>query len=97
MNIMKESRRLDPEVQAAIAVFLLNYKSGNGPFAISEAIEAVRRVYPLLSVSDNDLTEAIAGEAVAARLNIDFDGVAMRKPKPPATQQWENEGGAVRP
>lgn len=95
MNIPKESRRLDPEVQAAVAVFLKCYHRGDGPFAISEAMEAVRRIYPLLDVSDNELTDAIAGEAVAARLNIHFDGPGKFSALP-ATERWENEGGAIR-
>lgn len=67
MNIDRESRRLDPEVRAAVAVFLKTYQSGEMPFAISEAFAAVRRAFPETTVSDNDLTDAIAGEAVAAK------------------------------
>jgi hypothetical protein len=94
MNTSKEARRLDPEVQAAVAVFLKNYHRGDGPFAISEAMEAVRRIYSILDISDNELTDAIAGEGVAAGLNIHFDGPG-KSATPQAADRWENEGGAI--
>jgi hypothetical protein len=95
MNTSKEARRLDPEVQAAVAVFLKIYQRGDGPFAISEAMEAVRRIYSILDISDNELTDAIAGEAVAAGVNIYSDGPGKSTP-PQAAERWENEGGAIR-
>lgn len=48
-----------------------------------------------MNLSDNDLTAAIAEEAVAAGLNIHFDGADKLMP-PPATERWEHEGGAIR-
>lgn len=95
MNTSKDTRRLDPEVRAAVAAFLKNYHRGAGPLAISDAIEALRRSYALLDVSDNELTDAIAGEAVAAGLNIHFDGPG-NSVTPQAAERWENEGGAIR-
>jgi hypothetical protein len=73
---------------------LKNYHRGDGPFAISEAMEAVRRIYSILDISDNELTDAIAGEAVAAGLNIHFDGPG-KSATPQAADRWENEGGAI--
>lgn len=94
MNTHSVSMRLAPEVQAAVAVFLENYQPGGGPFIISEAIKAVRQVYPLMDLSDNDLTDAIAGQAVATGFNIYFDGT--RKPNNILSlARWENEGGAT--
>lgn len=93
MNTVTESRRLSPEVRAAVAVFLQNYQSGERPFAISKALDAVRRVFPVMSLSDNDLTDAIAGEAVAAGLNIHFDGPGKLLAHS-AVERWEDEGGA---
>lgn len=97
MNIAIESSRLAPEVRAAVAIFLQNYKRGETPFAISEALDAVRRVFPAMTLSDNDLTDAIAGEAVAVGLNIHFDGLGKPLARAAAAvERWEDEGGAVR-
>jgi len=63
-------RRLSPEVRTALAVFQETYKSAEGPFAISDALAAVRRLFPALDVSDNELTRAIAAEAAATRLHV---------------------------
>lgn len=93
MNMPTTPTRLAPEVREAVMVFLKSYDHSNGPFAISEAMNAVRRVYPAMDVSDNELTSAIAEEAVTAGLDIHFDGNGNSK-RTSETDNWENEGGA---
>lgn len=94
MNIPTEVSRTSPEVRAAVAVFLTNYKRGGTPLSIWEAMTAVRRVYPVSELSDNELTEAISAQAVDAGLDIQFDGPARPAPAQ-ATERWEDEGGAI--
>lgn len=95
MNIATESSRLAPEVRAAVAIFLQNYKRSETPFAISEALDAVRRVFPGMELSNNDLTDAISGEAVAAGLNIHSDGPGKSFGRS-AVERREDEGGTIR-
>jgi hypothetical protein len=93
------AHRISPDVRAAISNFLRNERQGDArPFAVSEALNAIRRVFPDLEISDSDLVDAIASEALAAGQAIDFD-----VPKSPAALQlksslerWEDEGGAPR-
>ncbi len=87
MNTSTDSIRLAPEVRAAVGAFLRKYRPGEGPFAISEAIHAVRRTYPVMELSDGDLTAAIARQAIAAGLNIHFDGAGRYKPSR-IPRQW---------
>jgi hypothetical protein len=53
------SDQLPDQVRAAIATFLNACQMEARPFAISEALGAVRRVFPDLDISDADLVDAI--------------------------------------
>lgn len=83
------------DVREAIHAFLNACRREARPFAATEAIDAVRRVFPDLHIADADLVDAITSEALTAG----FD-VGARPGKTPETVQrkaierWDNEGGA---
>lgn len=90
------NHNIPPEVREAIKQFLTAAQEETGPFAISEALGAVRRVFPDLDVSDSELVDAIASEASVAGFEIDYHSggepkAIMRK----ALDRWDNEGGAI--
>lgn len=92
----KSIHQIPPEVRAAIGAFLNECQKEARPFAIPEALGAIRRIFPDLDISDADLVDAIASEATHAGFDIDFDA-----PTPPGTikqrslERWDNEGGAI--
>ncbi len=91
MNMSETSKPPTAEARAAVAVYLKNYKSGDGPFAMSEAMASVRQSFP--NLSDNELTAAIADAAVEAGLDIHVHDADP----PPSTrrmERWEDEGGS---
>jgi len=75
MNNIAEARRLSPAVRTAVTVFQETYNSIEGPFAIADALAAVRRRYPANNLSNNELTRAIAEDAAATQASIQFDDV----------------------
>lgn len=82
------------DVRQAIGAFLDNQQGREGPLVLSEALDAIRRIFPDLEVSDSDLIDAITSEAVASdvRLHIDIPG-----PDSSGTlERWDNEGGAIK-
>lgn len=81
-----------PEVRAAISDFLNESQSDSRPFALSLALDAVRRIFPDLQVSDAELADAITSEALTAGLDIDFDVPAVKNR---SLDRGDNEGGAV--
>ncbi|UUP16573.1 hypothetical protein [Nitratireductor thuwali] len=92
----RDSNGVPAEVQEAIKRFLAAAEDETELIEMSEAIEAVRRVFPDLDVSDSALTDAIASEASVAGFDIDYD--AERQPKAfkrKAIERWDNEGGAI--
>lgn len=68
-----DAEHISPEVRAAISNFLNDVQDDPRPFAISDALRAVRRVFPDLNVSDADLADAVASEASTAGLRIHYD------------------------
>lgn len=87
---------MPPEVREAIKQFLAAAQKETGPFAVSEALGAVRRVFPDLDVSDSELMDAIASEASVAGFEIDYhSGGEPKAIKRKALEQWDNEGGAM--
>ncbi|MEP9373305.1 hypothetical protein [Mesorhizobium sp. KR1-2] len=73
MSKASRANEVPPEVRAAISAFLNDSQEDEGPFAVSKAIEAVRRVFPELELSDRDLADAISSEALTAGRNIHYD------------------------
>ncbi|MEO4002051.1 hypothetical protein [Mesorhizobium sp. CAU 1732] len=81
-----------PDVRAAIGNFLNERKAGDQPFALPHSMNAIRRIFPDLGISDADLADVITSEALTAGLNIDFDMPALKG----SLDRWDNEGGAIR-
>lgn len=82
------------DVREAIGAFLDQAKRSSEPLAISEAIGAIRRIFPDLEVSDSDLVDAITGEAIASDVRLHID--VPRPDSSGALERWDNEGGAVK-
>jgi hypothetical protein len=90
-----QSSHIPPDVRAAISTFLNACQKEAQPFAIAEAIGAVRRVFPSLDISDAELVDAITSEAAAAGFDIEYDAAkAPQALRRRAIERWENEGGA---
>jgi hypothetical protein len=90
------THRIPPDVRAAIGAFLNECQKEARPFAISEALGAIRRIFPDLQISDVDLLDAITSEASTAGFDVDYDiprtsGTLQRK----KLEEWDNEGGAI--
>lgn len=85
-------RHPSPEVRAAIGNFLNECQKSPQPFAISEAIDAIRRVFPDLELSDAELADAISSEALTAGVEIHHD--VAKSSQSASLNRWEDEGGA---
>ncbi|MBD9508954.1 hypothetical protein IB265_19440 [Ensifer sp. ENS10] len=92
----KHSRTISPEVRAAIGAFLSACQKEARPFATSEALGAVRRVFPDLDISDTDLMDAITSEASVAGFDVDTPDPASAARRRVSLEEWDNEGGAPR-
>ncbi|WEX75740.1 hypothetical protein PYH37_000108 [Sinorhizobium numidicum] len=91
----KHSREISPEVRAAISAFLSACQKEARPLATSEALGAVRRVFPDLDISDIDLMDAIISEAALAGFDVvtpDRKSAARRRD---SLEEWDNEGSAI--
>lgn len=86
--------QIDPEARAAIGEFLNWCQKEARPLATSEAMEAIRRIFPDLQISDTDLMDAITSEASAQGFDVAItpSEVAVRRK---AIERWDNEGGAI--
>jgi hypothetical protein len=91
----KHSREISPEVRAAISAFLSACQKEARPLATSEALGAVRRVFPDLDISDPDLMDAIISEASVAGFDVDSPDPASAARMRDSLEEWDNEGGAV--
>ena len=78
MNSADPSHRIQPEVRAAIS-FVNEVRGASKQLALSEALAAIRQVFPDLAISDADLADALASEALAAGLDVEFD--VLKTPK----------------
>lgn len=93
-----QQNHVAPEVRAAIAAFLGHCQTEARPFASEEAIGAVRNIFPGLGMTDEDLLDAIVGEATAAGFSVDGPVIkpARTTKQTASLERWDNEGGAIR-
>ena len=96
MNPVDATHHIPPDVRAAIGTFLNECQKEARPFAISEALGAIRRIFPDLQISDGDLLDAITSEASTAGFDIDYDVPRKSETlKRKTLEEWDNEGGAI--
>ena len=87
---------ISPEVRAAVAAFLHECQDEAQPFAVAEALGAIRAIFPDLEISDSDLEDALSSEAAVAGFEIEYDAYRrLAKVRRKALERRENEGGAV--
>lgn len=94
---MRAKRSIPADVRAALAAFLNQCQNEAKPFAGTDALGAIRTMFPELDISDADLEDAISGEAANAGFDVGYEprtGTAIVKAG--AIERWENEGGATR-
>ncbi|MEY9199325.1 hypothetical protein ABIA16_004504 [Sinorhizobium fredii] len=91
----KHSREISPEVRAAIGAFLSACQKEARPLATSEALGAVRRLFPDLDISDTHLADAIISEASLAGFHVVTPDHKSAAPMRDSLEEWDNEGGAV--
>lgn len=90
------SPSIPPDVRAAISAFLEECKKNARPFAASEALAAIRCVFPSTEIPDLDLLEAITSEASVAGLDFEYDVPSTSDAlKRRSLERWHNEGGAI--
>ncbi|WEX75781.1 hypothetical protein PYH37_000794 [Sinorhizobium numidicum] len=90
-----QSRKIPPDVRAAIGAFLNACQKEARPFATREALGAVRRIFPDLDISDKDLMDAITSEASVAGFDVDPADTASARLIRDALEEWDNKGGAI--
>ncbi|TWG96377.1 hypothetical protein L598_002600000070 [Mesorhizobium sp. J18] len=93
MSSSDPEHHIPPEVRAAISAFLAEGGRDHHPFTMSDAMDAVRRVFPDLELSDQELVDAITSEAAAAGQDLRYDEPNI--PRNNSLDRWEDEGGAV--
>ncbi|WP_244426595.1 hypothetical protein [Sinorhizobium sojae] len=91
----KHSREISPEVRAAISAFLNACQKEARPLATSEALGAVRRIFPDLDISDGDLMNAIISEASLVGFDVGTPDPKSAARMRDALEEWDNEGGAI--
>lgn len=72
---MSTTRLIPPHVREAISVFLDRCQKEARPFATSEALGAIRTMFPELDTWDADLDNAISSQACTAGFDINFGAV----------------------
>jgi hypothetical protein len=94
---MPAKRAIPAHVRAAIATFLTHCQNEAAPFAGTEALGAIRTMFPELDISDGDLENAISGEAANAGFDVGYETrTGSARAKREALERWDNEGGATR-
>lgn len=91
---MARTSKIPVDVREAIGAFLDKEQGNSQPLAMSEALDAIRRIFPDLEVSDSDLIDAITGEAIASDVRMHID--VPRPDRSGALERWDNEGGAIK-
>ncbi|MEW9838372.1 hypothetical protein [Mesorhizobium marinum] len=93
---MRAKRSVPADVRGALAAFLSQCQNEARPFAGTEALGAIRTMFPELDISDGDLEDAISGQAEEAGFDVGYEvrtGTAVAKAA--AIERWENEAGAT--
>lgn len=90
MSSIGQTIHLTPEVRAALGTFLNECQRGGQLFEVSKALDAVRRVFPDLDISDADLADAIASEALTAGLDMHYDTDGPVQPQPDEAERKRN-------
>ena len=94
---MRAKRSIPVDVRAALAAFLNQCQNEAKPFAGTEALGAIRTMFPELDISDADLEDAISGEAENAGFDVGYEpGNGTAVAKAAAIERRENEAGATR-
>nr|WP_245364261.1 hypothetical protein [Sinorhizobium americanum] len=89
----KHSREISPEVRAAIGAFLSACQKEARPLATSEALGAVRRLFPDLDISDTHLADAIISEASLAGFDVVTPDPKSAARMRDTLEEGDNEGG----
>lgn len=79
---MSSTADLSPDVRTAIGTFLTMCQKEARPFATSEALGAIKRIFEKLDVSDAQLIDAIIQEAAAAGFDVGQVRTRSDDPKP---------------
>jgi hypothetical protein len=96
MDSTDATHDIPADVRAAIRAFLNACQKEARPFATSEALGAVRRVFPDLDISAADLLDAIISEASTSGFDVGADaGKTSNTRKQKSLERWDNEGGAI--
>ena len=85
---MRANRSIPTDVRAALAAFLNQCQHEAKPFAGTEALGAIRTMFPELNISDADLEDAISSEAGNAGFDVGYEpatGAAKMTRKVPRT------------
>lgn len=75
---MQAKRPLPANVHAAIAAFLNQCQNEAKPFAGTEALGAIRTMFPELDISDAYLEDAISNEAAKAGFDVGYKPAVAR-------------------
>lgn len=95
MNDPDASQSLSPEVRAAVSDFLNQIQEDGQPFDVALAVDAIKRVFPNVEISDAALVDAVVSEASVSGFDIDYDVDSTPKAlKRRALERWDDEGGA---
>lgn len=70
---VQAKRSLPADVRAAIAAFLNQCQNEAKPFAGTEALGAIRTMFPELDISDADLEDAVFSEAANAGFDVGYE------------------------
>ena len=88
---MKNVRPIPKAIRAAIAAFLNECQREARPFASTEALGAIRTMFPHLDVTDADLEDAITSEAAEAGFEIDKGSGTGTKARSDAQRRINND------
>jgi hypothetical protein len=89
------AQSIPAEVRAAISAFLNASRKEDRPIEASEAVNAVRRVFPDLDIPDAALMDAITSEASAAGFGVEANAGTSPILTRNSPKQRDDEGGAV--
>jgi len=90
-----EQNRISEDVRHSIKAFLDQSQREARPFAVVEALGALKRLSPQLDVPDEEWLETLQREASSAGFEVVYeaDGTLLKINR--SLESWENEGGAI--